>query len=149
MKRCDAYAEKDAQLLPIQIKRNPPKRVDVAVCLLTFEKQILVARRQQRMLHGLYVFYLIEEETRGQAVHKLLGEQGFSCRRQAYLGTARHVFTHRVWEMELLHFKLLKAPLPTLLSELHARMVAREELMALPFPAAMRVARERAIALLP
>jgi len=149
MKRCDAYAEKDAQLLPIHIKKSPPKHIAIAVCLLTFEKQILVARRQQRMLHGMYVFHLIEEETQVQAVHKLLSEQGFSCRLQGTLGTARHVFTHRVWDMELQHFKLLKAPPPALLSELHARMVAGEELTALPFPAAMRTARERAIALLP
>ena len=148
MERCDAYAEKDAQLLPVQMKKNPPKRVSVAVCLLTFGKQILVARRQQRMLHGLYVFHLIEEETRGQAVQELLSEQGFACRYQAHLGAARHVFTHRVWEMELLHYDLLKSPSPALLSEFHARLVAKEALTSLPFPAAMRAAREQAVVLL-
>ena len=145
---CDAYAENDAQLLPIHEKKRPPKTVDVTVCLLTWENQILVMRRSQRMLQGLYVFYLMEEETRESQVRILLAEQGLPAEFTAHCGTARHVFTHRIWEMTILHFSLLQKPSSALLASLHGQMAGPEELRALPFPAAMRAAKEQAGSLL-
>ncbi len=145
--RCDAYAEGDAELLPIHEKKRPPKAVDVAVCLLTYEDQILVARRTQRLLQGLYVFLLLEEERRPESVQELLAEKGLSCAFQAHLGTARHVFTHRIWEMEILHFKLQAMPDPATLQCLDANLVPRHDLARLPFPTAMKAAKEAALGL--
>ena len=45
---CDAFAAGDAETLPIIEPKKPPVTVDVAVCLLTFENQILVFRRKER-----------------------------------------------------------------------------------------------------
>ena len=50
--------------------------------------------------------------------------------------------------MKLFHFALLQEVPPGLLAGLHARMVSGPELTALPFPAAMRAAREQALLLL-
>ena len=139
--RCDACLEGDADVLPIHEKKKPPKQVDVAVCLLTHENRIFVTRRQERMLNGLYVFHLIEEETMPERVGEMLAESGFTCRFVADLGEAKHVFTHRVWNMRILHFELDTIPSG-------AQMVDLNELNALPFPTAIKVAASEARKLL-
>ncbi len=141
---CDACREGDADVLPIHEKKRPPKQVDVAVCLLTYENTVLVRRRAERMLNGLYVFYLIEDETQPQRAQALLCEDGLPCRFVQVLGEARHVFTHRIWDMRLMHFALDAMPAPAVLTRLDGRMVSRAELSALPFPSAMRAAAQAA-----
>ena len=93
------------------------------------------------MLKGLYVFHLIEEETRPEQVQQLLGENGFACRLVQTLGEAKHVFTHRVWNMSILHFELESLPE-------NGQMVKLEELDQLPFPTALKAAVKEARTLL-
>ncbi|MEG2316793.1 MAG: A/G-specific adenine glycosylase [Clostridia bacterium] len=143
---CNAAHEGDAELLPIHEKKRPPKLVDVAVCLLTYDGKVLVVRRDQRMLRGLYVFWLIEEETDPIRVRELLSEAGLSCGACVPLGSARHVFTHRVWEMQLLRFPLTQAPKEQWLAEHHAHFASPQELSALPLPTAMKAAKAAAMA---
>lgn len=145
---CNAFAEGDAALLPIHEKKRPPKSVDVSVCLLTFQNSVLAVRRNQRMLGGMYVFVLIDEETKPERVQTLLEEQGLACAFAGDLGSARHVFTHRIWEMRLMHFRLARLPDQGTLDQLDARMVSAEALAALPLPTAMKAAREKALQLL-
>lgn len=145
---CDAAREGDAALLPIHEKKRPPKRVDVAVCLLTRESRVLVTRREERLLGGLYVFWIMEDETRPERAEALLREAGFPCRFAGELGQARHVFTHRIWEMQLWHFSLENEPSPQALETCGGRMVSGAELRALPLPTAMRAAAQAAQALL-
>lgn len=140
--RCDACLEGDADLLPIHEKKRPPKRMDVGVCIITCGGKVLVTRRDERMLNGLYVFWLIEDETEPDRILPLLHESGLSCRFTGDLGKARHVFTHRVWDMRLLHFEmdaLADDGLPR-----DTRLVTPEEMSALPFPSAMKAAAEAA-----
>ena len=138
---CDACEEGDAASLPIHEKKKTPKSVEVAVCLLTHENSVYVTRREERMLKGLYVFHLIEEETRPEQVQQLLGESGFACRLVQALGDAKHVFTHRVWNMSILHFELESLPE-------NGQMVKLEELDQLPFPTALKAAVKEARTLL-
>lgn len=145
---CDAAHEGDAALLPVHEKKRPPKRVDVAVCLLTYRGRVLVTRRGERMLGGLYVFWLIEDETDPARAQALLAEAGLACRFAGELGCARHVFTHRIWDMRLWHYELAHEPDAALLAPLNARLVTREQLAALPLPTAMRPAAEAALRLL-
>ena len=128
---CDACNEGDAASLPVHEKKKPPKSVEVAVCLLTHEDSVYVTRREERMLKGLYVFHLIEEETVPEKVQQLLEEDGFACRFVQVLGSAKHVFTHRVWNMNILHFELESVPD-------RGQMVNLEELEQLPFPTAIK-----------
>ena len=136
---CDACQEGDADLLPVHEKKRPPRQMDMAVCLLTLDGRILVSQRSERMLHGLYVFYLMEDTTDPVMLTQLLHESGLPCRFVETLGHARHVFTHRIWEMELLYFELTSPP--TLDG---ARLVDAAELNALPFPSAMKAALQAA-----
>lgn len=145
---CDAAREGDAALLPVHEKKRPPRRVDVAVCLLTRDRRVLVTRRGERMLGGLYVFWLLEDETQPERAGALMREAGLPCRFAGSLGQARHVFTHRVWEMQLWHFVLDEDPSPVVLDACGGRMVTREELCVLPLPTAMRAAAQAAETLL-
>lgn len=146
--RCDAYAQGDMTLLPIHEKKRPQRVLPVAVCLLTCNDRVLVMKRGERLLKGLYVFDLIEEETQPDRVAERLSEQGLACDFVKELGTARHVFTHRIWEMTLLHYRLTALPPPEVLAALDARLVNGEELNALPLPSAMAAARKVAAELI-
>ncbi len=137
---CDACREGDAASLPVHEKKRPPRQMDVAVCLLTYKEQILVCRRRERMLNGLYVFWLIEDESSIERAQALLCESGLPCRFAASMGEARHVFTHRVWNMRILHYRLESAPASSTLDAAGACLVTRAQLDALPFPSAMKAA---------
>ena len=145
---CDAYREGDAAQLPIHEKKRPPKAVDVAVCLILYQGKVLLVRREQRMLGGMYVFPLFEEETQPERARELLMELGLGCRYLRPLGMARHVFTHRVWEMRLMLFKLQQAPDERALEERYMRFATADELRALPLPTAVRAARKLALELM-
>ena len=138
--RCDACAEGDADVLPVHEKKKPPKQMDIAVCLLTYQKKILVMRRRERMLSGLYVFRLIENENRPGPVQALLAEEGLNASFVQDMGEAKHIFTHRVWNMKLLHYELEQFPDAALLEKLDAQMLSHSEMQRLPFPTAMSAA---------
>lgn len=57
--QCDAYREGDADLLPVHMKKKPPKTIPMTVVLLQYEDRVLVVRRSEKMLKGLYVFLLL------------------------------------------------------------------------------------------
>ena len=141
---CDACLEGDADVLPVHEKKKPPKQIDMAVCLLTDGQRIFTMPRTERMLSGLSVFWLIEEETRPEQVRELLSESGFHVRFVQEMGEAKHVFTHRVWNMRLMQFELMQSVDAALLEKYQARMVTRDEMLALPFPSAMGAAVEAA-----
>ncbi len=145
---CDACREGDQDSLPVHEKKQAPKGVEVAVCLLTYQGRVLVLPRKERMLKGLYVFWLTEEETELSRVQALLEEEGLSCTFAGYLGEAKHVFTHRVWQMQLLHFTLDAAPDASWLRKHQALLVTAEELAQLPLPTAIKAARSKAMELL-
>ena len=142
--RCDACLEGDADVLPVHEKKRPPKQIDMAVCLLTDEGRICTMRRTERMLNGLYVFWLIEEETRPEVVRELLLEEGVQARFGQEVGEAKHVFTHRVWNMRILHFELEKPLDEAVLEKKQALMADRAQMDSLPFPSAMSAAVEQA-----
>ncbi len=144
---CDARAEGDAALLPIHERKAAPRPIDMAVCLLTYRGRVLALKRKERMLGGLYVFLLMEDIADENALREALYERDLPVDALRAVGTAKHVFTHRVWNMTLWHGALTDEPDAALLRALDARMVTAEELAALPLPTAMRAAKEKALAL--
>jgi len=145
---CDAYAAGDADSLPVMEPKKPPLEIAVAVCLMTYHDNILLFKRQERMLHGLYVFGLAEDApTPGDAL-AYWAECGLKLRYLGDMGDARHVFTHRIWEMKLLHFQLLSLPDDAFLQQHGALLANREQLKALPLPTAMKAAKQAALQLI-
>ncbi len=99
---CDAFAAGDAEDLPILPRKNPPKVLDYAVCLIFSGDRVLMRQRTEAMLRGLWVFPMAEGKyTLRQipAVVKKLTK--LSVNQAASAGEAKHVFTHQIWQMQL------------------------------------------------
>jgi A/G-specific adenine glycosylase len=145
---CDASREGDAESLPMQAAKQPPKTLDMGVCILTWDGRTLLLRRQERLLHGLYVFWLAEGDTDAYGLKGLLQEEGLRATHRAALGEATHVFTHRIWRMTLHHFLLDAPPSAAWLAAHDAVLADARDIRALPLPTAMKAARQEALALL-
>ena len=139
---CDAYQAGDADALPIKAAAKPPLELSMAVALVTCGDKVWMIQRKEALLKNLWVYLLTETAEKNADIEKALKSAGIRAAFQDTLGTARHVFTHRVWNMTLYHY----------LAEIPAcregRFVTLLEMRALPLPTAMRAAKEQAERLL-
>ncbi|MHC1786776.1 MAG: A/G-specific adenine glycosylase [Christensenellales bacterium] len=129
---CAAGRAGEPERLPLLPKARPPRVVPVTVLLLTCRGRILVVQRREALLRGLYVYLLFEgDDGMAQAAAALQGGAG----KLRELEQARHVFTHRVWEMRICH-REAEAMMPSP----QGSWVTLAELDQLPLPTAMRSA---------
>jgi A/G-specific adenine glycosylase len=141
--KCLAHLRGDPAALPVMKQKKPPRIIPVGVGIVTHENQVLVFRRKETLLKGLYVFCLTEGDNSRQAVgaaaHKALPGAVLA----EELGEAKHIFTHRIWQMKLYHVKT---------SGNHSvpggKWVDLDKLLSLPMPVAMDKAREEALRIL-
>jgi len=140
---CSAYAEDDAELLPVRAAAKPPKPISMGVALVTHKGKILVQQRDAALLRGLWVFLLLENDDTPDGLLKKLHSMGIEATLKAPLGEARHIFTHRIWNMKLYHFEAAE-----IVKKASCRFVTAQELAALPLPTAMKAARKQAMELL-
>lgn len=99
---CDAFHAGDAADLPVLPGSRPQKVLPYAVLLIRSSGRILMRLRTERLLQGLWCFPMIEgsaspEELRLQIRKKLHLTVGTVTD----AGTARHVFTHQIWQMRI------------------------------------------------
>ena len=134
---CDACEAGDADLLPVRAAAKPPLPVAVGVGLVVSEGHILVLQRDAALLRGLWVFILNEGDGTRTGMDKRLRALGLDAAFRGELGEARHVFTHRIWNMTLYHYEA-----PGLPPVRGCQWVDAAGLAALPLPTAMKKARE-------
>ena len=135
---CDAYAAGDAAALLVKTKKAPQKVERRAVGIALCRGRALVLRREEGLLRGLWTFPCPKGGAEALLAH--LAENGVNARIVRETGHVRHVFTHRVWEMELYLLAADGASCPP-----GWRWADASELAALPMPAAMKKARELAL----
>ena len=140
---CDACKQGDADLLPVRSAAKPPVPVAMGVGLITCEGRVLVQQREAALLKGLWVFVLSEGKDDQIAMEKKLKALGLQAAFANDLGEAKHVFTHRIWNMRLYHFTARET-----LSIKGGQWVDADQLAALPLPTAMKKARQEAMMLL-
>jgi len=140
---CDAYQAGDADLLPIKIKASTPKQIAMGVGLVIVDNTVLVQQRQEKLLGGLWVFVLLEDGIAPRTMKKHLHSLGLNANYQGELGEAKHVFSHRIWNMRLMHFSAARAE-----TVKDGRWITLDELHELPFPTAMKAAKMAAEKLL-
>lgn len=140
---CDAFQAGDAELLPIKMQARAPKQIAMGVGLVTCKDEILVHMRREKLLGGLWVFVLLDGNDTPDTMEKHLYTLGLDAEYRGDLGSARHIFTHRIWDMHLMHFTIeKKKPVKDY------NWVTLAELKSLPFPTAMRKAYQQAEKLL-
>lgn len=136
---CLARSQGDPAALPLIKAKKPPVQVPVAVVLLVCGDKALLVRRREALLRGMYVFPLKEGDDRPEAALALAQrvEPGQTSVKEEM--TARHVFTHRVWNMRVYSARLMTCT--ALPGGIWADMNTLE---TLPLPVAMTAAKQAA-----
>ena len=134
---CDACKAGDAADLPVLPKAKPPKVIPYAVLLVRSADRVLMRRRTENLLNGLWCFPMFEGEYTPDSLRKLAEKKlSLSLSAPVPAGSGRHVFTHRIWQMSVYETGAeASAPAPDGYS-----FVPVSELDRLALPAAMNAA---------
>ncbi|MDY0297523.1 MAG: A/G-specific adenine glycosylase [Acidobacteriota bacterium] len=127
--------------LPVRSRRTAPRQIDVAVAVVTHLGKILVRRRSDGHLNGLWEFpggRLLAGETRKDAIlRKCREELNVDLRIKEKIALVRHAYSHFRIQMEV-YRAIPETPLPPTGENL--RWVTPAELESLPLPGANRKA---------
>jgi len=114
----------------------------VGVIINTCGAKVLLMERKEALLKGMWVFPLAEEGSTLSHVDKRLNTLQIKARFAGKIGEARHVFTHRIWQMTVYHY------VADACQAKEGRWASLHEMNALPLPTAIRAAKEWAVELL-
>ena len=137
---CMGFAQGIAQELPRKAKKKAQRVENRAVLLVFCENRVLIVKRQEKLLGGLFVFPDVLEESDPARLCQALEALGIRAAYDEKLGHARHVFTHLIWEMDVhavVADEMTQVP--------GGQWVSRQELAALPLPTAVKAARQWAM----
>lgn len=137
---CMGFAQGIAQKLPHKAKKKAQRVENRAVLLVFCENRVLIVKRQEKLLGGLFVFPDILAESDPARLCRALEALGIRAAYDEKLGHARHVFTHLIWEMDVhavVADEMTQVP--------GGQWVSRQELAALPLPTAVKAARQWAM----
>lgn len=137
---CEAFLTDDPATLPVMKAKPQPKPVPMAVVLAHSQGKMLLTKRKEALLNGLYVFLLHEGDDSQEGAKKALEKHQLIANSLIKVGTVRHVFTHRVWQMNIYLAQVTSSKMQKGLV-----MADEEMLKALPLPTAMGKAREAAL----
>lgn len=129
---CACGSEEMAAPLPIKKEKKKQNVEEWDVLLVRQGSTMAVVQRKEALLEGLWTFPM--------RMHADTPPEGKGIETWSETGRARHVFTHKIWDMHLIRVSV--SPEYAFPTEWH--MVSWEELNALPFPSAMRSAMKEA-----
>ncbi len=136
---CLACAAGDAEELPRLPAARPPRKIDYDLILLFSGDRVLMRRRSEKLLQGLWCFPMLEEHHPREALAVALEKRwGFPPLSLRPAGSAHHVFTHLVWNMALW---VAEAP-PDAPAPGGYEWIAPESFPALALPTAIRAGAE-------
>ncbi len=136
---CDALRAGDAASLPAIPSAHPPREVPYDLLILRCGGRVLMRRRSEKLLEGLWCFPLLEgHRPKAELPAFVRKKMGLQVSALASAGEAKHVFTHQVWRMRLYTGAAEEPLLPSDRGEY--RWFTTEELAALAIPTAMRAA---------
>ena len=99
---CKAFAAGNAADLPVLPKAKPQKVIPYTVLLICSGGRFLLRRRTEKLLQGLWCFPMLEGHIAPEDTPRAVSDSlRIRVRDPRSRGKARHVFTHQVWEMEL------------------------------------------------
>lgn len=139
---CQAYAAGDQDMLPIKAAAKPPKEVQAAVAIVTCGAKTLLLQRKEALLRGLWIFPMTEEGNAPADMEKRLQQLGVRARLVCPLGEAKHIFTHRIWQMKIYHFRA------EAMKSKEGQWASLADMQSLPLPTAVKAAKMQAEMLL-
>ena len=137
---CRGLAQGIAQELPHKMKKKAQRVENRAVLLVFCQNRVLIVKRQEKLLGGLFVFPDVLDGNDPAELCAALEKIGVRAAYDERLGHAKHVFTHIVWEMDV---HALEAD--EIVDIQNGQWVTREELENLPLPTAVKAARQFAM----
>jgi len=134
---CLGYASGDPGRLPVPpVRKEKPLSQFAVICLQDPRGFVLVRKRTESLLKGMWQYLVLEGNPDAEEIRSILFGQGFVPGEIRKAGTGRHVFSHRVWQMQGYCCRLM-SPLPETLPEGYC-FVEPARLRELAFPAAFR-----------
>ncbi|MBE5800478.1 MAG: A/G-specific adenine glycosylase [Clostridiales bacterium] len=137
---CQGFVKGIAQELPHKPQKKAQRVENRAVLLVFVRDRVLITRRKEKLLGGLFVFPDVLEESDPAKLCSALERLGVRAAYDEKIGHAKHVFTHLIWEMDV---HALVADEETCVPD--GQWVTREELESLPLPTAVKAARRWAM----
>lgn len=131
---CAAFRRGDAEELPHRAKAAPQKVLRYDVMIAVDHGRVLIEQRREKLLQGLWVFPMAEA---GAGI-EMLEKRGLTVNEADFRAQARHVFTHRIWEMRIWVCTVTGDDPPGVWADLR-------HLERYPFPTAMKRALEEAV----
>lgn len=106
---CQAYQKGYQKELPIKAKRIKNKVLYMEVGIVSCGSRILMMKRPPKgLLSDLWSFPIVEKDDakdNGHAIqHELMDTFGLNLPSPELLGSDKHVFSHRTWNMKVYHF---------------------------------------------
>ncbi len=135
---CDAFQRGDAADLPMLPPAKKPKELLYDLLIVFSPDGVLMRRRTESLLKGLWCFPMRENTP-----DTVLTQEAASAFLRLPLsglapaGTARHVFTHRIWRMRLYTAQAASCPAPKGFA-----WISPHAFPSLPLPTAVRAAAE-------
>lgn len=97
---CHAFQLGLQAQLPIKAPKKPLKHLDKTLLILSDPGgRIQMRRRQERLLHGMWMFYAVDQKMDESAVRDHLLSLDLHCGACEDMGEHSHTFTHLVWNM--------------------------------------------------
>lgn len=137
---CQGFIKGIAAELPHKPQKKAQRVENRAVLLVFCHDRVLIVKRKEKLLGGLFVFPDMLEKNTPASLCAALEEMGIRVAYDERIGHAKHVFTHLIWEMDV---HVLIADEMADVSD--GQWVTREELDALPLPTAVKAARQWAM----
>lgn len=99
-KHCEAFAEGVVSELPVKKKKIKKKTINYDVLYITNrEGQILIRKRDTKLLNGMWEFPMFEQDTSIDAIEDEL-DAIVTIEKEPVIQT-KHVFTHMTWNMKV------------------------------------------------
>lgn len=98
---CEGFLQGRTEELPVKAAKKPPKTEKKTVCVLIYDGKVALRRRPASgLLAGMWELPHWEGHHGANEMKGLLATSGIQAGEMKPLPPARHIFTHRVWEME-------------------------------------------------
>ena len=94
--------------LPKLPRAKVPREICYDLFLLYSGNRILMRKRTEKLLQGLWCFPMMEGwECAEKRENEIAGKWGWQSEKTAYKGEATHFFTHQVWRMRLYEMDII------------------------------------------